>query len=622
MKKLYIFLFLSLSVSAYCQYEIKSKYLTEPLVAKEFVVEVADFYRAVKDDNGGYYTFINRDGSPAAGQNPWPGYNRKSLCSISRVAYAFNKAFMVSGDISYLQDARHALKLLYAKGWDETNRGWYFTYNVDDDKAYGPYWNEDNKWTFQQEYALVGIISTVEATGGEVDWDDEGSALSDLEWFQRGENILTDEVWDTRSDYLGYYEEATRAWGNKSGKGFTGTIDGINTHAAIATLMWPDNENYSERFKDLSDIARDRLAGNMDVADVNAGFPEQFDADWNIDYDKTETGIGHMIKTAWCLGRAAIVFEDNSYAESARKILDHVMESGSSTHDDLYDHVNGGPFELINWNSGEVIGTNKNHWVLEQGLTGGLINYYLATNQEQRDRYLKLADESIDFFETYLVDKQYGTSFLSSSSDGSRIVNGNKGDDFKAGFHDAELGYYSYLYGQAYLHNQPFELYYYFQPKTYPQSFSLKPLAIADSDLYISKVTLDGENYNDFYPNERQLQIDQGVGGVFKVEFTPRNISTALSKTFQNAIDAQSYPNPASSFVNVRFGVQASSSVIISVFDLTGRSLLQFNLGEKHSGSHEFRINLSDINWLQQGVYVVQVKTDSEVGSTKVVYKP
>jgi mannose/cellobiose epimerase-like protein (N-acyl-D-glucosamine 2-epimerase family) len=479
-------------------YQPTCQYILHPERGVDFVRNIADFRSKARDNvNGGYYTNINRQGYST-------GANEKALCGQSRIAYTFTRAFMVTGDEKYLEMAHHALKFLYTHGW---NNGWYFV--TDSAGNYVSHWGHDDWWSFQQHYALIGISAMVEATGGNINWND--GTESDHTWLMRGVNSNYTKLWDSRAATKGYYNYSNRAWTNKRGKGFTPTVDGVTTHGLLMALMY-DSLNHKQRFVDLADNIVDHLIANMAAA--NAGFPENYDADWNIDNTSTSMDIGHGFKTAWVLQRAYLRNPDHpQYLTAAQALMQNLWDHG------CYDTVNGAPYSYLNWKTGEVTSTNKDFWMTEQGFTSGIMSYYTATTQQQRDMYLRVADGSLNFFMDHIIDPVYGEAYNVVNKDGSTVVDANKGGLFTAGYHSSELGYYAYLYSSLYYHKSPVQLYYYYPEENTERTFKLTPIAIEENVLKITSVTLDGVPYTDFNSDSRTLHLAPGVGGKFKVTF-------------------------------------------------------------------------------------------------------
>ena len=479
-------------------YQPESPYILNPAMNIDFVRGIADFRAKGRDDaHGGFYTDLNRDGTPT-------NQNIKSMCAQSRVAYAFVRAFMLTGDETYLEHARHALAFLYSHAF---NNGWYFVTDING--GYMPHWGHNDWWAFQQHYAMVGITAMVEATGGNIAWGD--GAGTDASWLSTGLSNLNTHLWDGRTQYKGYYNHASTNWSNRWEKGFTPTVDAITTHAALLNLMF-DDPAYEDRLMDLADNIIDHLAGSMSISAL--GWPEVYGSEWNVDSGVTTTDVGHVYKVAWVLQRIFLRHPERvELSEAAQEMMWDMWENGG------YDHVNGGPFSQFQWNTGQISNRNKDHWMLEQGVTSGLINYYVADNQTDKDMYLQVADESMQFYMTYQVDHTYGDIFDKISDDGSSIVQVMKGGLFNGGYHAVELGYYTYLYSSLYYHDTPVSLYYKYPSASAEQNIRLTPVAIEDELLKILSVERNGTPYSSYDSDTRILTLPAGTGGVFKVTF-------------------------------------------------------------------------------------------------------
>ncbi len=479
-------------------YQPQSPYILNPELAISFVEDIAAFRRKARDDaNGGFYTFINRQGNPTS-------ENTKSLCGQSRLGYAFTRAFALTGDESYLDDAHHALKFLYDHGY---NNGWYFVTDVQGN--YKSHWGHDDWWSFQQHYALVGIAAMVEVTGGELNWGD--GSQTDKFWLETGVNSNYNRLWDDNPATKGYFDRASTNWGNKWGKGFTPTVDAITTHALLMSMM-TDEPAHDARLFELADNIVDHMVGSMPSSQI--GFPEVFSSSWAVDSNQAVADIGHHYKTAWCLQRAYLMDPSRTeYKDAADAIMWDLWNNGA------YDTVYGGPYSKLNWQTGAITDNGKNNWMLEQGVTSGLISYHTASSQTDRDMFLEVADGSATFFMDHQIDPVYGEAYSDISRDGSSLVIADKGGLFNSGYHSIETGYYLYLYGNLFYHHKPVSLFYKFPASGQPQSIRLTPLAIEDDLLKILSVEHDGAPFTSFDANSRTLNLASGVGGVFEVTF-------------------------------------------------------------------------------------------------------
>jgi len=480
-------------------YQPQSPYLSDPDLAISFVEDIAAFRLRARDDvHGGFYTFINRQGNPTS-------ENTKSLCAQSRLGYAFTRAFALTGNEAYLDHAHHALKFLYDHGWSD---GWLFATNIEG--GYIPHWGHDSWWSFQQHYALVGIAAMVEVTGGYTNWGD--GSQSDWDWLNTGLNSNYTRLWDANPATAGYFDRASRNWSSKWGKSFHATVDAMTTHSVLLALMTNDPA-HDARHEELAENVMEHMVAAMATSAV--GFPEVYTSDWSIDNSQPQSEPGHQYKAAWCLYRSYLMDPSHTeYKEAADAIMWDVWENGG------YDHVYGGPFSKVNWQTGQTTNTNKNNWMQEQGITAGLTGYHAATTEEDQDMFLEVADGSARFFMEHQLDPVYGEAYSDVTRNGSGTVVADKGGLFNSGYHSIEMGYYIYLYGNLFLHHQPVSLYYRFPASSTEQQFQLTPLSIEDALLRIGSVTLDGATYSDFDGATRTLTLAPGVGGVFRVTFT------------------------------------------------------------------------------------------------------
>lgn len=79
-------------------------------------------------------------------------------------------------------------------------------------------------------------------------------------------------------------------------------------------------------------------------------------------------------------------------------------------------------------------------------------------------------------------------------------------------------------------------------------------------------------------------------------------------------IDVRVYPSPAEDFVAVEFSDIPTSSVSVSILDLTGRVIMEYN--PEIADRHVYYFNLAS---LPEGIYVVRVRTDNEEWVNKVI---
>ncbi len=558
-------------LSAHGQYTIRSPYLAEPERVFGYVDSCAAFWAHTVDPvRGGYYTNIDRSGKviTAWGKN-------KNMITQSRHAYGFVRAYMLTGNDIYLDAARLALDFMYAHAWDKTWGGWH---NELDENG-KPLSATAAKTAFNQHYALLGPCAFVEATAESLDGY----------WLQTGLTYNESRLWDSDPVQYGYYDQVNFNASTRQGKSFNATVDAVTTHQLSLFLMTGDPA-YQQRLQQLTDNMVHHLHASMAAQKI--GFAEAFDTHWNPDPAETMTIMGHVLKTAWCLGRLYQLDPQPDLLETAESLAQHVLQKG-------YDHTYGGPYKDYNRVTGQMlmwgqVDTAKAWWQMEQAVTAGLMLYDIT----RQPAYLQMADETLDFFMRHFVDRTYGEVYENRTRYGGPIWGDHKGGGGKAGYHSIELGYYVYLYGTLFVHNRPVQLHYRFAPAAKARTIALWPLAIPTARLAISQVLLDEQPYAAFDPVARTLFLPAGTGGHFAVTFTPQANTNVARRPDAPEMAFEllgNYPNPFNARTQIAFQLNKSQPVRIVIHDLRGREMGELCNRRFEPGRH-------NISWEATGV--------------------
>ncbi len=472
-------------------YSPSSEYLIDPDLAIDVLRSLADFRALSRDDvNGGFFSYVTVDGS--VGSN-----HTKGFVTTSRDAWTFSRAFMVSGDEIYLDHAAHALEHLFSHGWDSTYGGWYFSGN----ELGTPNSINGSKSAFVQHYALLGIGAYCDATRD----------ATACEWFLDGRSTLDASMWDSDPAQLGYYDQVNRNLSNPRNKGFTATVDALTTNTIQAELLWP--ATYHQRMVEVANIVVDRLAENMDLSIVEFGFPELYDSSWDVIPSNTANDVGHVLKSAWVLARAYMRNPDQRFQAAARKLIFEVLDNGG------YDHASGVPYTTANWSTGAQT-LMAECWQIEQAITGGLSNWYIAGNENDANTYLEMADRGLQFFTQYVIDHTNGGTWKMNNLDGTPSGN-SKSNLYNVEYHSTETFWFTYLYGNLLLHREPVALYYMIPAAETEQTVQLNPVAVDEDSLQIQSVTLDGSPLETFDGPNREVTLAAGQGGKLRVVFGP-----------------------------------------------------------------------------------------------------
>lgn len=86
----------------------------------------------------------------------------------------------------------------------------------------------------------------------------------------------------------------------------------------------------------------------------------------------------------------------------------------------------------------------------------------------------------------------------------------------------------------------------------------------------------------------------------------------------ENDIAMNIYPNPANTQANVSFSLKTQSQVVVSVSDLSGKTVYTNDLGNLNIGNHSTTINTDSFS---NGVYVVKFVTNGSTSTQKLVVR-
>jgi hypothetical protein len=106
---------------------------------------------------------------------------------------------------------------------------------------------------------------------------------------------------------------------------------------------------------------------------------------------------------------------------------------------------------------------------------------------------------------------------------------------------------------------------------------------------------------------------DYSVGG------GPSNVNTVVGiEELTNTTEVSVYPNPASEFVNVVYGLNNASTVTIDVYNLVGARVLSNYVGKQAAGNYNTRV---DLGTLAPGVYMMNVTINGTTNTMRVTVK-
>ena len=102
--------------------------------------------------------------------------------------------------------------------------------------------------------------------------------------------------------------------------------------------------------------------------------------------------------------------------------------------------------------------------------------------------------------------------------------------------------------------------------------------------------------------------------GVFRCENYKKDFENVPENEEPIAINVSMYPNPVASQATLSFNVEESANVSYQVFDMTGRMVMNQNLGRLNNGEHQVSINAEN---LSTGSYILRLSQGANSASVK-----
>ena len=145
-----------------------------------------------------------------------------------------------------------------------------------------------------------------------------------------------------------------------------------------------------------------------------------------------------------------------------------------------------------------------------------------------------------------------------------------------------------------------------------------------------SSIIIESENNN---TNIIVSKIETVSGGIFNKipglvdNKNMINNETEVSYGFNNAIPTEfviekAYPNPFNPTTRIRYGVSTATPVNVTIYDMTGRLVSNYKIGDKTPGWHEFTWQGTDSHGQQvsTGMYIVTMRAGEHFQKQKVTF--
>ena len=144
----------------------------------------------------------------------------------------------------------------------------------------------------------------------------------------------------------------------------------------------------------------------------------------------------------------------------------------------------------------------------------------------------------------------------------------------------------------------------------------LKQQLLFHEDEQTINVTEEGTFYT-YYPGVHNTGIIYAATygrGVFRCENYKKDFENVPENEEVNAITVSMYPNPVASQATISFNVEESTNVSYQVFDMTGRMVMNQNMGRLNAGEHQVNFNTEN---LSTGNYILRLNQGANNASVK-----
>lgn len=504
--------------------------------------------------------------------------NVQECATLSRLIYGLSSAYLLTGCERYLSAARagvnyqrETFRCLSADGkhcfWASAKRKTQYSYQL-----YMHSLNDDDKDTvplYEQIYALAGLAQYYRIT---LDWE----VLDDIkrtvrtfnDYFADPESEYGEHAW---GDYFSHLDYVTGKWdsdalgNNKAKKNWNSIGDHIPAYLVNVILALdplPEADHGYEQLRKFVETCKKILKTTSTIIlekfpdpDPNTPFVnERFLRNWKPDkswrWQQDRAVIGHNLKIAWNLTRVANYYyfvaaqsesESKLEAVESRQFADKLMslanQLGKSMVEAGTDLYRGGIFDSVerhpkNGMPMEFPWSNtKDFWQQEQAILAYLILYGCTQeNDEQKQEYLQLAEETEAFWNLFFLDLENKGIFFRVTESGMPVIQGiygQKGGHSISGYHAFELNYLAHIYIRTYVSKKPFCLYFKPNKNCRQRSVNVLPDFFKPGTLEVSRISIDGTDQINVDPDSYQIQLHEkefelGSEAEIIVEFKPK----------------------------------------------------------------------------------------------------
>jgi anti-anti-sigma factor len=472
---------------------------------------LAEFYLTSQFPDGNidmrqYRTFLTLEGKKIES-------TRQETDTISRMVYGFATAYLLTGEDKYLEVAERGTEYLRehmrAIDNDQDIVYWYHASEQQsgggERKIYASQFGDDINAipAYEQIYALAGPIQTYRITGDPRILRDAEMTINlfDKYFLDRDKGGYFAHI-----DPVSFNPRAESLGINRARKNWNSVGD--HAPAYLINLWLATGE---QRYADFLVSTADTIAEHFPDFDHSPFVQERFYEDWSHDtswaWQQNRGVTGHNLKIAWNLMRIHHLRPNERYTEVAKRIAELMPEFGM-------DRQRGGWYDVIERaaNPGEdwhrfVWHDRKAWWQQEQGI----LAYLILHGSLRTPDYLRLARESVAFYNAFFLDHDSGGVYFNVLASGEPYVLGNerfKGNHSMSCYHAFELCYLAEVYTNLLIRKQPMNFYFKPGPGAFKDNIlRVQPDILPPGSVRLESVWINGDPYHDFDPQAMTIKL-------------------------------------------------------------------------------------------------------------------
>ena len=496
-----------------------------------------------------YRTNLNIVGSPTDD-------DVQEMATLSRLIYGLSSAYLLTGIERYLLAARAGVGYQREAFRGSSADGRFiFWSSAKRRMKYGSRYmmtaqNADDKDTiplYEQIYALAGLAQYYRITADHDVLEDVRRTVAMIKQFYRDVKY---GGYYSHLDYVTFQPVDESLGANRARKNWNSIGDHIPAYLInlILALNPPpiDRDDLAEfrtfcdeMLKETTDLICEKFPPKDGSVYVQERFHENWDPDREWGWQRNRAIIGHNLKIAWNLCRAANYFRSIKEDQRAKTCIDVASEIGLKMAEFGLDPLRGGCFDAVERTSGNGMpiefawGNTKDFWQQEQGVLAYLILHGVEEHGASSGKFLDLAREMMAFWNLFFLDRENQGIFFRVTENGLPIVRdgfADKAGHSIAGYHAFELNFLAHIYLRTYIerpapNHQRFTLYFHPSSGSRARSINVPPDFFPPGAMSLAAVTINGRRIE--YEGRTDFQIPlspENLGATVIVEFQPQSL--------------------------------------------------------------------------------------------------